>query len=124
MNKLTVITDRALERAMDLASNAGDSLRHAGSNLRHMGPHATDWIKTGAALGAVKSGGKVATRFARRNPAVTVAAAAIGVGLIGYALYRKRQRDQNPLNGQAQRVSPNRSTSTTVDETSDIGTDA
>ncbi len=124
MNKLTVITDRALERAMDLASNASDSLRHAGSNLRHMGPHATDWIKTGAALGAVKSGGKVATRFARRNPAVTVAAAAIGVGLIGYALYRKRQRDQHPLNGQAQRMSPNRSTSTTVDETSDIGSDA
>ncbi len=89
MSRLTVITDRALERAMDLASSAGDGLRHAGSNLRHqVAPHAVDWIKTGAAMGAVKTGGKVATRFARRNPVVTVAAAAAGVGLIAYALYR------------------------------------
>ncbi|MCW4455941.1 hypothetical protein OK348_14210 [Flavobacterium sp. MXW15] len=125
MSKLTVITDRALERALELAGNAGDSLRHAGSNLRHLGPQASDWIKTGAAIGAVKTGGKAATRFARRNPAVTIAAAAVGVGLIGYAIYRKRQRDRNaPLNGSAQRISPNRSTATTVDETSDIGSDA
>lgn len=106
MSRLTVITDRALERAMDLASSAGDGLRHAGSNLRdHVAPQAMDWIKTGAALGAVKSGGKVATRLARRNPAVTIAAAAAGVGLIAYAIYRKKkQRDLATLEGSAQRV--------------------
>jgi len=106
MSRLTVITDRALERAMDLASSAGDGLRHAGSNLRdHMAPQAMDWIKTGAALGAVKTGGKVAGRFARRNPAVTIAAAAAGVGLIAYALYRKKKaRNGLTLDGSAQRV--------------------
>ena len=34
----------------------------------------------------------MATKFARRNPAVTIAAAAVGVGLLGYALYRKQQK--------------------------------
>ena len=108
MSRLTVITDRALERAMDLASTAGDGLRHAGSNLRHqVAPHAVDWIKTGAAMGAVKTGGKVASRFARRNPVVTVAAAAAGVGLIAYALYRKKKRanaNGSTIDGEAQRL--------------------
>lgn len=108
MSRLTVITDRALERAMDLASSAGDGLRHAGSNLRHqVAPHAVDWIKTGAAMGAVKTGGKVATRFARRNPVVTVAAAAAGVGLIAYALYRKKKKANASgvtVDGEAQRL--------------------
>lgn len=105
MSRLTVITDRALERAMDLASSAGDGLRHAGSNLRHqVAPHAVDWIKTGAAMGAVKTGGKVATRFARRNPVVTVAAAAAGVGLIAYALYRKNKSRKATIDGSAERL--------------------
>jgi hypothetical protein len=57
MSRLTVITDRALERALDLAHTAGDGLKSAGGSLRHLGPQASDWIKTGAALGAVKTGG-------------------------------------------------------------------
>lgn len=32
MSKLTVITERALERALELAGTAGDQLRHAASN--------------------------------------------------------------------------------------------
>ena len=106
MSRLTVITDRALERAMDLAASAGDSLRHAGSNLRGHVPHAGDWIKTGAALGAVKTGGRVAGKFARRNPTVTVAAAVAGVGLIAYALYRKKKRERGNVtfDGSAQRL--------------------
>lgn len=111
MSRLTVITDRALERAMDLASSAGDSLRHAGSNLRDHVPAAGDWIKTGAALGAVKTGGRVATKFVRRNPAVTVAAAVAGVGLIAYAVYRKKkQRDlrNGVIDGDAQRLEAQR----------------
>ena len=74
MSKLTVITDRALERALELAHTAGDGLKSAGGSLRN-----ADWIKTGAAIGAVKTGGKAATKFVRRNPAVAVAAAAVGV---------------------------------------------
>lgn len=111
MSRLTVITDRALERAMDLASSAGDSLRHAGSNLRDHVPAASDWIKTGAALGAVKTGGRVASKFARRNPAVTVAAAVAGAGLIAYALYRKkkqRDRENGVIDGDAQRLETQR----------------
>ncbi|WP_369942212.1 hypothetical protein [Xanthomonas medicagonis] len=103
MSKLTIITDRAL----DLASHAGDS-------LRHIGPQANKWLqsgaamgalKTGAALGAVKSGTKVARTVVRRNPVIAIAAAAVGVGLLGYAIYRKRQRDRNgPIEGDAQRI--------------------
>ena len=110
MSRLTVLTDRALERAMDLASSAGDSLRHAGSNLRGHVPHAGDWIKTGAALGAVKTGGRVAGKFARRNPAVTVAAAVAGAGLIAYAIYRKKKRDREnaAIDGSAERLEAQR----------------
>lgn len=115
MSKLTVITERALERALELAGNAGDHLRHAassagdqarhaGSSLRGFGPSATDWLKTGAALGAMRSGGKVATKLVKRNPAVTVAAAVAGLGLIGYAVYRKRQRDQQLPGGNVHRL--------------------
>ncbi|WP_045768063.1 hypothetical protein [Xanthomonas albilineans] len=103
MSKLTIITDRAL----DLASHAGDS-------LKHLGPQANKWlqsgmtigaIKAGAALGAVKTGGKATRNAVRRNPALAIAAAAVGVGLIGYAIYRKRQRDKTaPIEGKAQRI--------------------
>jgi uncharacterized membrane protein YebE (DUF533 family) len=129
MSRLTVITDRALERALDLASSAGDGLKHAGSNLRHFGPQATDWIKTGAALGAVKTGSKVAAKAVRRNPTATIAVAAVGVGLLGYALYRKQQKKKlangSVVNGQAERISArNRRNTTVVDEHSDIGSDA
>lgn len=118
MSKFTVITDRALERAMELANTAGDSLKHGGSS-------AADWLKTGAAIGAMRTGGKAAAKLARRNPAVTIAAAAVGVGLLGYALYRKRQRSQDaPLEGKSQRIAARRRQApTVVDETSDIGSD-
>ncbi|MGF6417678.1 uncharacterized membrane protein YebE (DUF533 family) [Stenotrophomonas sp. AN71] len=124
MSRLTVITDRALERALDLAHSAGDGLKSAGGSLRN-----ADWIKTGAAIGAVKTGGKAATRFAKRNPAVTIAAAAVGVGLLGYALYRKQQKKKAAngqlVDGQAHRISArDRRNATVVDEHSDIGSDA
>lgn len=116
MSRLTVITDRALERVLDLAGTAGDSLkyaansagaglRNAGNSLhRHATPGAAEWLKTGAALGAVKTGGRVATKLVRRNPTVAVAAAVAGIGLLGYAVYRKHKRDQAALDGDAQRV--------------------
>ncbi|MFC0153419.1 hypothetical protein ACFFJ4_07145 [Xanthomonas dyei] len=115
MSKLTVITERALERALELAGTAGDQLRHAastageqarsaGSSLRHFGPGASEWLKTGVALGAVRSGGKAASKLVKRNPAITVAAAVAGLGLIGYAVYRKRQRDQQVLGGSVHRL--------------------
>ena len=129
MSKLTVITDRALERALELAHSAGDGLKSAGGSLRHFGPQASDWIKTGAAVGAVKTGSKVATKLVRRNPAVAITAAAVGVGLLGYALYRKQQKKKaangQVVNGQAKRTNArDRRNHTVVDEHSDIGSDA
>ncbi len=93
MSRLTIITDRALE----LVNQAGDGLKGAM-------PGAGKLLQTGAALGAVKTGGKVATRFVRRNPAVAVAAAA-GLGLLAYAAYRKRtQTEQDALEGKSRRI--------------------
>lgn len=40
----------------------------------------------------MKTGSKVAAKAVRRNPAATIAVAAVGVGLLGYALYRKQQK--------------------------------
>lgn len=94
MSKLTIITDRALE----LASQAG-------SSLKQVVPGADKLLQTGAALGAVKTGGKVAAGFVRRNPVVAIAAAA-GVGLLAYAAYRKRKREQAdaPIEGKSRRI--------------------
>ena len=49
-------------------------------------------VKTGAAIGALKTGGKVATKVVRRNPGAAVAVAALGLGVLGYAAYRKRSK--------------------------------
>ena len=98
MSKITTITDRA----MDLVSQAG-------SSLKHVGPSATKLLQTGAAMGAVKTGGRVAVKFARRNP-VVAAAAALGVGVLAYAAYRKKQKaDANvPIEGRSKRVEDKR----------------
>lgn len=98
MSKLTTITDRA----MDLVSQAG-------SSLKHVGPSAGKLLQTGAAMGAVKTGGKVAVKFARRNP-VVAAAAALGVGVLAYAAYRKKQKAEAnaPIEGRSKRVEAKR----------------
>ena len=98
MNKLTTITDRA----MDLVSQAGTS-------LKHVGPSASKLLQTGAALGAVKTGGRVAVKFVRRNPVVAVAAA-LGVGVLAYAAHRKRKRDEAnaPIEGRSKRIEAKR----------------
>ena len=94
MSKLTTITDRALE----LASQAGTSLKHAV-------PSADKLLQTGAALGVAKTGGRLAVGFVRRNPAVAVATG-IGVGLLALVAYRKRKRDQatGAIEGKSRRV--------------------
>lgn len=98
MSKLTIITDRA----MDLVSQAG-------SNLRHAMPDADKLLQTGAALGAIKAGSKVAGNFVRRNPAVVVAAA-VGVGVLAYVAYRKRKKQglDAPIDGKSRRIEAKR----------------
>lgn len=82
MSKLGDLSDRAL----DLVEQVGGKLK-LGSNS------ASSVLKTSAALGVMRTGGKVAVGFARRNPAVAIAAG-VGVGLLAFAAYRKRKREQ------------------------------
>jgi hypothetical protein len=98
MSKLTTITDRA----MDLVSQAG-------SSLKHVGPGAAKLLQTGAAMGAVKTGGRVAVKFVRRNPVVAVAAA-LGVGVLAYAAHRKRKQEalNAPIEGRSKRIEAKR----------------
>lgn len=90
-------------RASDIASQLGGSLKHS------MPDKALKWVETGAALGAMRTGTRVATRFVRRNPAVAVAAAA-GAGLLWYAARRraKRLEADAPIEGSAKRVEAKR----------------
>jgi hypothetical protein len=85
--------ERFPERAMELASRVGDGIRDA------VPDRAVKWVETGAALGALKSGTRVATKFARRNPTLLVAAAA-GAGLLWYAA-RRRARKQDGAGNEA-----------------------
>ena len=98
MSKLTTLTDRA----MDLVSQAG-------AGLKQVGPGASKLLQTGAAIGAVKTGGRVAAKFVRRNP-VAVIAAALGVGVLAYAAHRKRKKDalNAPIEGHSKRIEAKR----------------
>ncbi|MDB6162749.1 MAG: hypothetical protein JWL98_181 [Xanthomonadaceae bacterium] len=98
MNNLT----RLPERAMELASQVGDGLRD------RVPDRAIKWIETGAAIGALKTGTRIASRFVRRNPTVAVAAAA-GAGLLWYAARRRaKQAENDALEGTATRVEAKR----------------
>lgn len=87
---------------LDLATQVGETVRD------HVPGKAMQWVQTGAALGALKTGSRVATRFVRRNPLVAVAAAA-GAGLLWYAARRRAQQARNaPIEGNARRVEAKR----------------
>lgn len=64
--------------------------------------HLPQWVTTGAALSIVRAGSKVALGFARRNPAIVLAAGAVGVGAFAYNAYRKHKLSAQPL--QVERV--------------------
>lgn len=111
MSKFSDISDRALETALDLVHQAGDGLRSAGSSVRDLVPSgrkASSFLKSSAALGAVRTGGKAAGSFVKRNPVAVGAVAAVGVGLIGYAVYRKykQKQDAAAIEGSARRLEP------------------
>ncbi len=52
-------------------------------------PKVKAWMKTGAALGAARTGARVASGVVRRNPALAIAAVAVGAGYLAYTAYRK-----------------------------------
>lgn len=80
-------------RALDLAEQVGD-------NMKVLVPRAETLLATGARLGALKSGARVAALFLRRHPAVTVATVA-GAGLLWYAAKRRSARaEQGNVEGE------------------------
>lgn len=93
--------DSLPERALELFNQVGDGLKQAIPN------GAGKWLETGAKLGALKTGTRVATTFIRRNPAVAVAAA--GAGLLWYVAWRKaKQAENGAIEGSATRVEARR----------------
>ncbi|HSD15814.1 MAG TPA: hypothetical protein VLC71_00955 [Thermomonas sp.] len=99
MSKLGNAQDRALE----LIGELGDGIRKA------VPGKAMQWVETGAALGAIRTGTKVATTFARRNP-VLAGAAIAGAGLLWFAARQraKKQAAGEPIEGSATRVEASR----------------
>ena len=77
------------------------------SNLKHAGK----WLDAGAKMGALKSGARVATVFAKRHP-VLLAATAAGAGRLWYAAHRRAKRAENgngeAIEGSARRVDARR----------------
>lgn len=94
MSKLDNVQDRTLE----LIGEIGDGIRKA------VPGRAMQWVETGAALGAIRTGGKVASKFVRRNP-VLAGAAIAGAGLLWLAArHRAKRAEQGPIDGTATRI--------------------
>lgn len=90
--------ERLPDRALQLATHVGEEIKS------RVPDRAMKWIETGAALGAARTGAKVATKFMRRNPVVAVAAVA-GAGLLWYvARKRAQQAEDGTIEGQSKRV--------------------
>jgi len=97
MNRLDTLYDGA----RGLVSVMGDNVKHAGK-----------WLDTGAKIGALKGGARIATVFARRHP-VLLAATAAGAGLLWYAAHRRAKQARNghdpeAIEGSAKRVDARR----------------
>jgi len=94
MSKFEELSDKAIT----LVGQAGDSLRHA------IPATAENWLKTGVAVGAARTGTRLAGGFLRRNPAI-VAASAIGVGLVWVAARQYRKKKANEaIEGNSRRI--------------------
>lgn len=90
--------DTTQDRALELIGEIGDGLR------KRVPGKAMQWIETGAAIGAVRTGAKVASGFVRRNP-LLAGAAVVGAGLLWYAArHRAKQAENGPIEGTATRV--------------------
>lgn len=89
-------------KALQLATQVGETIKGAVPNK------ALTWVETGAALGALRTGTRIAGKFVRRNPAVAVAAVA-GAGLLWYAAKRRaKQAQDEPIEGTAKRIEAKR----------------
>jgi hypothetical protein len=90
--------DHAQDRAMELIGEIGSGLRKA------VPGRAMQWVETGAALGAIRTGGRVASKLVRRNPVLATAAIA-GAGLLWLAAHQHAKRvEKGPIDGIATRI--------------------
>ena len=97
------------ERAIEMAGKWG-------GDVMDLVPVAGKWLETGAKLGALKSGSRLAMTFVRRHPLATVATVA-GAGALWYMARRAKQRmengeDREPIEGSARRVEAKRAGTT------------
>lgn len=100
MSKLDLLP----ERALDLASHAGDA-------LRTMAPKASSLLDAGMKLGVARAGAKAGLMLVRRNPVIAVATLA-GAGLVWYAARRRARNAEKgegqTLEGSAKRIEARR----------------
>lgn len=88
------------DRAMRVAHQVGGSLKGA------VPDRAMDWMQTGAALAALKTGGRFAVGTVRRHPALAATAVA-GAGLMWLIARQQRKRNEEAEaagNGKTRRV--------------------
>lgn len=99
-----------IDKLQSLSGRALDLVGQAGDGIRHMVPNgAGKWLETGAALGVLKNGSRVATKLVRRHPMAAVATVA-GAGMLWYLARRKAKQAENaPIEGTATRIEARRS---------------
>ena len=99
--------DKAQDRALELIGEIGHGIRKTVPNK------AVEWVQTGAALGALRTGSKVATGFARRNP-VLATTAVVGAGLLWLVARQRAKKNaaDAPIEGTAKRVEAKRGNGT------------
>lgn len=98
MSKLTVITDRALERIFDFATQTSQNIRHLSVGLAPKPISNGLWRRSRSnALSAAKLGKQSVITLTKRHPALVVTATVASLGLLGYAMYRKRKQSQARL---------------------------
>lgn len=84
--------DTLADRSHALATRTRDLVAPSAAGMR-------DWVASGAALAVARGGAKTAVRFARRNPALAVAAVVVGAGVLAYGAYRRRKAADAPIDG-------------------------
>ncbi|MDQ3289454.1 MAG: hypothetical protein M3Q42_14625 [Pseudomonadota bacterium] len=91
MSRYSSLPERALEMVMQAVPESAGKM-----------------LQTGVALGAMKTGTKIATAVIRRNPAVAVAAAAGAGALWLLARRQARHAERGPIDSTAKRVEARR----------------
>ncbi len=113
--------DNVQDRTLELIGEIGQGIRKA------VPGRALQWVETGAAIGAIRTGGKVASKFMRRNP-VLAGAAIAGAGLLWLAVrHRAKRAEHGPIEGTATRIEAKqgtRNTSTSTRKAAESSTDA